>query len=273
MGTNKLAGFTIIETTLFLGISSFLIVALIASTGNSINIQRYNDAVETFKSVLQQQYADVASVQNSRNDNWSCGSTANPTTTGTVKDNRGQSECSLVGKYVRIEDDKLSIYRVVAYESATPATPATSANDIISLKDNYVLNVSQDDMDSSTMEWGTRISYPATQSGAPYSMPQNPRKMGILIVRSPDSGQVYTFTNSDSDVPDDGSIGSANLESMLVAGGTIPGQSSRLICVNSSGLLANNDRAINLGAFASGSSAVEMQTNDYLISEGSAYKC
>lgn len=270
MGTNKLAGFTIIETMLFLGISSFLIVALIASTGNSINIQRYNDAVETFKSVLQQQYSDVTSVQNSRNDNWSCGSTASPTTTSTVKDNRGQSSCSLVGKYIRIEDDKLSIYRVVAYENATTAN---LANDIISLKDNYVLNVSQDDVDISTMEWGTRISYPITQGGAPYSMPQNPRKMGILIVRSPDSGQIYTFTNGDNDVPNDSSIGSANLESMLVAGSTIPGQSSRLICVNSSGLLANNDRAIQLGAFASGSSAVEMQTNDYLISQASAYKC
>lgn len=270
MGTNKLAGFTIIETTLFLGISSFLIVALIASTGNSINIQRYNDAVETFKSTLQQQYADVTSVQNSRDDNWSCGSTATPITTGTVKDNRGQSSCSLVGKYVRIEDDKLSVYRVVAYENATPVT---SANDIISLKDNYVLNVSQDDVDVSTMEWGTRISYPATQSGAPYSMPQNPRKMGILIVRSPDSGQIYTFTNSDSSVPNVGGIGSANLESMLVAGNSVPGQGSRLICVNSSGLLANSDRAIQLGAFASGSSAVEVQSNDYLVSIGSAYKC
>lgn len=270
MGTNKLAGFTIIETTLFLGISSFLIVALIAGTGNSINIQRYNDAVETFKSVLQQQYSDVANVQNSRNDNWSCGSTATPTTTSSAKENRGQSSCTLVGKYMRLEDDKISIYRVIGYEKST-ATP--SANDVLSLKNNYLLNVSRDDVDNSTMEWGTRIAYPATQNGAPFPKPQNPRKMGILIARSPDSGQVYTFTNSDSDVPDDLSISSASLASMLVAGNSIPGQGSTLICVNSNGLLANNNRAVYLGAFASSSSAIEMQTNDYLASQSQVNRC
>jgi type II secretory pathway pseudopilin PulG len=269
MGTHKLAGFTIIETVLFLGISSLLIVTLIASTGASLNIQRYRDAAETFKSVLQQQYADLASVQNGRNDNWSCGSNAIPTNTATISDNRGQSNCSLLGKYVRIENDKISIYRVIGFERST----TTQLNDINSLKNNYILNVSKAEADNSTLEWGTQIAYPATINGATNPRPVSPRKVGILIVRSPDSGQVYTFSNSDVDVPDDANLGPATFANMLIAGNGIPGQGEQLMCINSNGLLANNDRAVYLASYASGASAVELRTNDYLASVGSSARC
>jgi len=274
MGNHKLAGFTIIETVLFLGISSFLIVALIAGTGNSVNIQRYNDAVQTFKGTLQQQYADVSSVQNSRNNTWSCGSTVAPITTGATDENRGQSKCILVGKYVRLEDEKISIYKVIGYQQAT----ATLANDILSLKNNYRLNVLRDDVDNSTLEWGTRISYPKTQGGSAnttFPKPQNPRKLAFLIVRSPDSGQVYTFSTSDPDVPDDANINPTSLSNMIVAGGFTPGtaQGARFICINSDGLLNNNPTAVLVNAFASSASAVETQTNDMMNTSVLGYKC
>jgi len=274
MGNRKLAGFTIIETILFLGISSFLVVALIAGTGNSVNEQRYKDAVQTFKATLQQQYADIGSVQNSRNNNWSCDSTATPTDTGPVSDNRGQSKCVLVGKYVRLEDTKMSIYSVVAYQQST----AIQTNDILSLKNNYRLNVLRSDVDNKTLEWGTRISYPRTQGGSAnvaYPKPQNPRKLGILVIRSPDSGQIYTFSNSDTDVPDDANINPTSLASMVVAGGFSPGsaQGARVICINSDGLLANSSSAIQINAYASSASAIETQTNDYMSTSVLGYKC
>jgi len=275
MGNRKLAGFTIIETTLFLGISSFLIVALIASTGNSVNQQRYNDAVQTFKATLQQQYADVASVENSRNNNWSCGSTATPVTTGPTSDNRGQSKCILMGKYVRLEDNKISIYKVVGYQQST----APQANDILSLKNNYRMNVVRDNFEQTTLEWGTKISYPRTQSGAslvPYPKPQNPRKLGLFVVRSPDSGQIYTFSNSDTDVPDDANINSTTFSNVIVAGGFSPGeaQGARWLCINSDGLLVNNDStAIQINAFASSASAIETQTNEYMKTSVLGFRC
>ena len=274
MGNHKLAGFTIIETVLFLGISSFLIVALIAGTGNSVNVQRYNDAVQTFKATLQQQYADISSVQNSRNNNWSCGSTVAPVATGSAADNRGQSKCILMGKYVRIEDDKISIYRVLGYQQGT----ATLANDIVSLKTNYRMNVLRDDVDNSTLEWGTRISYPQTQGGsanAAYPKPQNPRKLALLIVRSPDSGQIYTFSSSDPDVPDDANISPAILSNMIIAGGFNPGeaQGARLICINSDGLLNSNPSAVLVNAYASSASAIETQSNDFMNTSVLGFKC
>ena len=274
MGNHKLAGFTIIETVLFLGISSFLVVALIAATGNSVNLQRYNDAVQTLKSTLQQQYADVASVENSRNNNWSCDSAVTPVTTGPTSYNRGQSKCILMGKYVRLEDEKISIYRVIGYQQAT----ATLANDVLSLRNNYRMNVLTTDVEKTTLEWGTRISYPKTQYGdrnEAYAKPQNPRKLALLIVRSPDSGQIYTFSVSDADVPDDSGINPTNISNMIVAGGFSPGeaQGARWICINSDGLLNGNPTAIQINAFASSASAIETQSNDYMNTSVLGFKC
>jgi type II secretory pathway pseudopilin PulG len=269
MGTHKLAGFTIIETMLFLGISGALVVGLIASSGASLNTQRYRDAAESFKTTLQQQYSDLISVQNSRDDSWSCGPSATPTNTGSVRENRGQSDCSLLGKYVRLEDEKISIYKVVGYE--TDSTSPT--NDIDQLKSNYVLNIVRDEVESNTLEWGAFIAYPSIVNNTPNPTPQSPRKMGILIVRSPNSGQIYTFSNAANDVPLDADITSTTLNNMLVAGDSIPGQGAQLICVNSGGFLANNDRAVMIDKFATGASAVELQTNDFLTSRGTNTQC
>ncbi len=52
-------GFTIIEISLFLAISSFLAVGLMAGWTTNINRQRYTDMVSTFKSDIQQVFTEV----------------------------------------------------------------------------------------------------------------------------------------------------------------------------------------------------------------------
>ncbi len=268
MGTHKLAGFTIIETMLFLGISGALIVAFIGGAAASINIQRYRDATETLKSVLQQQYADLTSVQNSRDDSWSCGATAAPSKSGPTSEYRGQSECTLLGKYVRIEDDAISIYKVIGFEK-----PGGDLNDIESLKNNYTLNVSKDEVETSDLEWDTQIGFPTRFNDSSVTDPGSNRKVGLLIIRSPDSGLIYTFNNEGGDVPDDAEINGTALSEMLIAGDSIPGQGKVLLCVNPNGLLATSDRGILINKFATGSSAVEIRTNDYMESEETGDKC
>lgn len=263
MGTHKFAGFTIIETMLFLGISSVLIVALIASTGNSVNIQRYRDSAESFKQVLQQQYADVISTQNGRTANWTCDSSAKATQTGSPGEGVGQSDCMLIGKYVRVENSQISIYRVLAYKNA----PALG-NDVSSLDNSYTLNISPTEQDNSTLEWGSQITWPVRVNNAANPQPQSPRRFGMLVVRSPDSGQVYTFTASDSDVPDVANIGPATFKNMIASGNTIPGQGAQTLCIDSGGFLSNNDRAVYIDSFASRSSAVELRTNDFMAGLG-----
>jgi type II secretory pathway pseudopilin PulG len=265
MGLRTLAGFTIIETMLFLGISSALIVTLIASTGASVNTQRYHDAAETFKSTLQQQYADISSVQNSRDDNWSCGSTAQPSDSGTIKSNRGQSDCVLLGKYVRLEDEKISIFKVVGYQKDM----SIQDTDVLSLQKNYVISASTSDSDSFRQEWGTKIAYPKTSATV------GPMKVAILIVRSPDSGQVYTIISTGADVTENDNPGSEELSKMLVAGANTPGkgQSDQTICLDSGGLLNSSDRAVYISSYASGATAVELRTNEFMASKGLVTRC
>ena len=269
MGTSKLAGFTIIETMLFLAISGMLVVSMLIGVGASVNVQRYRDAGESFKSLIQEQYADLNSVQNSRDDNWSCGSDAIPVNGGSGTQIRGQSSCVLIGKYLQVKNGDISVFRVVGYKISS----GTYLNDdIASLKNNYLLNVVQDTVDISTLEWGTRISYPVVRDGVANPYP-TPRSLGILFVRSPDSGQIYTFSNNDGDVPAPADITPLTFANMLVGGNTIPGQGAQLICIDTNGLFVSNDRAVYLSAFASGASAVEIRSNDYMTSIGQAAKC
>lgn len=272
MGTHKLAGFTIIETVLFFAVSSMLIISLIAATGMSLNNQRYKDAAETFKLVLQQQYADLMSVQNSRTNDWYCGSDALPNEGGTLQEDRGQSDCILIGKYVRIENDDIAVYSVIGHGDE----PDLPTNDIDTLRNNYKLNVSTAEVSESKLEWGTQIAWPKNLAsntpnvvGALNPMPASPRKLGILIVRSPTSGQIYTFTNSDSDVPNKTALNPATFTAMLQPGATGGGrQAEQLICIDSQGLFISSDRAVYLSSFAASSSAVELRTNDFMRQSG-----
>lgn len=263
MGTKNYAGFTIIETMLFLAVSALLIFAMLAGTGASLNIQRYRDSVETFKSVLQQQYADLTSVVNSRDNSWGCSSTAMPSQGGATE-KRGQSDCMIMGKYVRVENSDMQIYTVIGYAHGT----APQTNDVETLRTNYTLNVSNAEKVERGLEWGTYISWPKTINGTPNANPLSPRKFGMLVIRSPESGQIYTFTASDNGVPNAGSIGPSTFTNMLVAGNTVPGQGEQLICISTRGLFVNQDRAVYLSPFASSSSAVEIRSNDYLLANG-----
>lgn len=273
MGTHKLAGFTIIETVLFFAISSLLVISLVSATGVSLNNQRYKDAAETFKLVLQQQYADLISVQNARDNAWYCGVDALPDNSNpSIQEDRGQSECILIGKYLRIENSDMTIYNVIGYGDE----PALPTDDISTLRNNYKLNASIADFVESNLEWGTQISWPKNLAsnnpnvvGAVNPAPASPRKLGILIVRSPTSGQIYTFSHSDSEVPNAADIIPDTFTGLLQPGDSGTGrQGEQLICIDSNGLFINSDQAVYLNKFASTSTAVESRSNDFMLKTG-----
>ena len=262
-------GFTIIESMLFLAISGALIVAMIAGTGASINIQRYRDAVETFKSLLQEQYAELNSVRNERDDSWSCNSQAQTTQdTGEV---RGQSQnCFLVGRYLAITGGDITIHTVVGVETG----PSAIGNDIDRLRDNYRLDVSTVSQETRTMEWGTQIAWPRSIGGVVRGTPTTPRDLALLFVRSPDSGQIYTFSSDNAPVQPTPQV----LRDMIVPGLAIPGQSERTICIDSSGLFVTSDLSVYMARYATGPSSIETRSNDFIESldptaQGSRTEC
>ena len=262
MGTLHARGFTIVETMLFLGISGLLIVAMLASTGVTINIQRYRDAVETFKSTLQNQYAELSSVQNERNNNWTCNALAESVIGGT--EIRGQSDCVLLGRYLTVVDNEISINSVLGKPVAALSTDGT---DIDNLLHDYTMNISTVLENKSTLEWDTRIAWP--KSGAGSRTPTTPRSLAVLFIRSPHSGQIYTFT-SDS-VPNE--VTPQSLADMLITTPTVPGQSGRTICIDSNGLFVTADFSVYLNPYATGPTSVETRSNDFVQSIGGDTRC
>lgn len=264
MQGKKTSGFTIIESMLFLAISGVLVVSLIAGTGVSINIQRYRDAVETLKAHIQNQYDEISSVHNDRDDSWYCTSNAD-TDRGAASEDRGQSQCVLLGRYVTIQGDTIKTSSVTA--RLVDGSIAVG-NDIDRMRDSYVLGLSSVYQDETTLEWGASIKWPS--AGDSESRTGNEaRDIAILIVRSPDSGLVYTFTSDD--VPEEPSNNS--LKSMIVAASEVPGRAPRTICIEPGGIVLTNVMAVYLSEFANGPNSVETRTNDFLESLGDSTRC
>jgi type II secretory pathway pseudopilin PulG len=263
MGTTNNPGFTIIETMLFLAITGVLVATMLVGIGTSINIQRYRDSVSSFKSFLQSQYSDITNVQNDRDDNWKCDATAQTTQTGTVQ-SRGQSNCVVIGRYIWISGGT-TVTTVNAYQTGT-----ANGSDIAALSGGYTLGLSTINQQTDELEWGTAIAWPTAGSGA--QTPTTPRSIAILIVRSPESGSVYTFT-ADNPPPVE-SVTDATLKSMLVVGtGAMPSQQQRTICLDSQGLVLNANMAVFIHAYATSETSIETRSNDVIANLGGTTRC
>lgn len=254
MGISRQKGFTIVEVSLFLAITGMLIAGVLFAIGGSLNAQRYRDATQSFKSLLQEQYSDLSNTQNSRTNSWTC----NEPTAGTVNTGsavRGQTNCLLIGKYVAINAGDIKIYNLVATQKAVMNT---SLDDVSALRStgNYRLNVSMVDIEQTQLDWGTRIAWPTSRT------PRD-RNLGIMFVRSPDSGRIYTFTSDTLASIGPGGVSATAFDSMLVASASVPGRGERSICVLSGGLTPN-DNSISIATFADGASDIEMRSNDYI---------
>ncbi|HRN90596.1 MAG TPA: hypothetical protein PK265_01125 [Candidatus Saccharibacteria bacterium] len=254
-------GFTIIESMLFLGITGIMVIALLVGTGVSINTQRYRDSVSTLMSFIQQQYSEVGNVSNSRSNDWSCGSDAETKQDGAPQD-RGQSDCFIAGRLIMIAGSDITTLDINGVQ-----TGSSYGSDVSMLANNYRFGVSSVSQDKSSLEWGAKITWPAEGAG---SKPiGTDRSLSLLILRSPDSGTVYTFT-SDSVFPVD------NITSDTIRQIMSPSTSrdKRTICVDSAnGLAVGNKLAVFIDANATNSSAVETRSYQTIQSLGGNSKC
>lgn len=273
MGDRASAGFTIIETILFLAVTGALIAGMMFATSMTLGTQRYSDATESFKALLQQQYASITSVQNPRENNVTC-TTQAATADGDVL--RGQSDCVLVGRYMMIDGGDVSIYPVLAYELAT-STSSDTSNDIEAFRDDYYLNLAKQNVVNTKLEWDARIAWATAGSTDDQrgSFPAQ-RTMSLLFLRSPASGQVYTFTSNT--IPSDSQLTNTDtapafLTNMIVAGASVPGQKARTICLDSGGLTSVPRTALYIAGYAAAQSAVEVRSNDVAQGLGVAERC
>lgn len=189
MKTSYRAGFTIIETTLFLGITGLLVIGVLVTTGASITTQRYRDSVSSLKSALQEQYNKVSATSNLRTSEWRCvGGVLDQSGVG---DSRGRSDCQIIGRIITSTDSqsKLLFRDVIGY--AGSSSNAVTSNDIEALS-KYIISPSPIDTQEYKVEWDALIG---GETGSP-------KGFTVMILRSPVTGIIRTFTNPDRVVPD-----------------------------------------------------------------------
>ena len=245
MGTNTQGGFTFIEVMLFLAVTGLLAMGILVGSGAAINQQRYRDSVNTLKSYIQQQYSEVTSVTNSRNASWQCNSNGVITDTGgPAGEPRGRSDCVMLGRFITIDaaGKQLTSSSVSAYRVAGAAT-ATS--DIGELK-NYRLATSPINQDEAEISWGAQV---VNQNNTA------PLSLSILIVRSPLSGSVFTFTQDNVQT---------NLNAMI---SDAAAEQERHLCVKGDSMGARR-LEVRIEAFAGSQSAISIPPEGASVCNG-----
>lgn len=241
MGTNKRAGFTVIEVMLFLAVTGLLAASVLVGSGIAINQQRYRDSVSSLQSYIQQQYSKVTSVANDRDQNWTCDSNGNVTAAPNVSagEPRGTTNCVILGRFITVDASgtNLTTSNVVGYEIPNATT---QASDIAEIANNYKLGISPIDQDAQVVSWGAQIVKPKTTT---------PQPLSILIVRSPLSGSIVTFTQ-DGVQTNPGSMVQAALTSV-----------QRDLCVNADiGTFVGKRMEIRIIPNATSQSAIQVPT-------------
>ncbi len=180
MTSHNLRGFTIIELLLFLGITGLMFVGLMAGVSTNINQQRYRDSVNTFASLVQQQYSAVINTRNDRDGSWHCD--ASVVSQDAIHGQaRGTTDCVVLGRYIRTTDNgsKVETGDVVGTE---PSLLTTLQSDQAALT-AYVPKVSGFGQEIVNPEWGAVLRDTNKQAA----------NFSILILRSPLSGLLRVF--------------------------------------------------------------------------------
>lgn len=179
-------GFTVIELMLFLAISGFLVIGIMAGATVAVNFQRYKDATNSFVNFVQGQYDRVANVQNNHEPNLQCTAASGIAVTPTPPVTVGAStECYIVGRLLSISDNGTKIRSEPVY-----ATQGDGTGDDIAVLSSAGLFLSSMsvDVDTYSPEWSTAIVPP--KPTALTSMDG----WNLLIARSPSTGSIRTFT-------------------------------------------------------------------------------
>lgn len=238
MGTKANNGFTVIETMLFLGVAGALTVGILVGSGAAISQQRYRDSVNSLKSFIQQQYSETTNVVNDRSGAEACANAVVVQPPDIITpESRGTSDCIILGRYIVINSTgtQITASNVVGYRTLGAAE---AASDILEVTTNYRLGTSTIGQESAEIAWGATVVKQGTTQPMPLSM---------LILRSPLSGSIMTYT-SEGVVTD--------LESMITAANS---SATRNLCVNmAAGSFAGNRMSVQISPFATSQGAIQV---------------
>ena len=239
MGTKTQTGFTIIEVMLFLAVTGMLAAAILVGSGVAIGQQRYRDSVGSLQSYIQQQYNQVTNVTNDRDKAWTCDSNGNVAQAAneSAGEARGTSDCVVLGRLVTIDATGTNLVSSVVVGYRNP-NGATETSDVAELATNYKLGIAPIDKDDESVNWGAQVVKPKTTTPMPFS---------ILVIRSPLSGALMTFTKEGAQTNPGSMVSAANMSVQ------------RDLCVNAdAGSFVGKRMEIRIEPFASSQSAVQV---------------
>ena len=256
-------GFTLIEVSLFLALSGFLMMGLIAGSNISISRQRYNDAVNSFSEFLRTVYSDVLNVSNDKI----------PSSDGVNGEDAGRTQTAVYGKFVVIGDSDntpagtVYVYDVIGGIKRTADIEHTSILDI--LREDVHANIAPEG--SSEPYRKTTFTIPWEAEIQETSASGEKLKALILIVRSPLSGTIHTYSlDSNSGTITnllgyedalEGSMARSKFSDLL---NQVAGTESREVhmCIDSADRHSLARRDVKILPFASNSSAVKLSEQD-----------
>lgn len=195
MKQQKQSGFTIIELILFLAISALLLTMVMGGISTNVNSSRFLAATKDMQSYLQNQYNDVTAGVSQRAAGAECAYDGANSAPG-ASDN-----CIVIGKLVKIEQDQILTYTVVAQTepqaSCNGQTRAAGSNSDAARIFDYCPYAIGEGAAGGIVEihqnlWGVdaykRVYLQDGASGVVTTFDS------IAVLRSPNTGNIYTFT-------------------------------------------------------------------------------
>jgi type II secretory pathway pseudopilin PulG len=181
-------GYTIVEVTLFLAISSLLVLIALVGTGLTLQAARFSDSSRSIHAYVQKQYDNVLNGVNPRPSSESC--SAGTVSTGGTGDPIGTTSCLLLGKLLTFKPNTsvIQTYDIVGTESIPRewVLPDYSQPDNQLIHDFQPTIVRSTDVDTFEIPWGATISgSKRLGDGAAVD--------ALAFIRSPKSSSIFTY--------------------------------------------------------------------------------
>lgn len=226
-------GYTIIEVMLFFAVTGALMLGVLGSASVGVNTQRYSDAVNTFTAIIQQEFTNATNVVNTKSVQNMCGAGDDSELP------RGISNCAIIGRLMTVDENGDIVRSNLVGED-----PGTTQEDDTELE---VIRAFEPKIDAASqqtdvMSWGTTLER---------GNPAVPSEASILILRSPRSGNVYSYVIHSAVISN-----SDQLEDQLAAISPTLNSADQVLCIDQAGWVATPAQAVRLSPFASGPSGV-----------------
>lgn len=181
MGIRSAAGYTIVEVSLFLAVSSLLFIIALIGTGNTVRSSRFTDSSRSLHAFVQKKYDDILNGVNSRPGAEVCN--AGSVSSGTQTP--GTSDCWLLGRLITLTRGTSIVhaYNIIGTE---PAGVDYSVSDEKLIYNFQPTVVTTTGVDTFEVPWAASISGSKRLS-------DNKAVDAFALIRSPRSTRIVPY--------------------------------------------------------------------------------